>query len=37
MSRYKTFLFVTALAALGSGCAWAAHDPFVGTWKRAMI
>lgn len=35
MSRYKTFLFVTALASLASASLWAADDPFVGTWKMA--
>ena len=30
---HKTLLFVTGLAALVSACAWAADDPFAGTWK----
>ncbi len=33
MTIHKAFLFVTAAAALASTSAWAADDPFVGTWK----
>ena len=34
---HKRLLFVTALAALTSACAWAADDPFVGTWKGSRV
>ncbi|HEX7361224.1 MAG TPA: hypothetical protein VF283_12105 [Bryobacteraceae bacterium] len=33
MSVYKALFLVTALTALASTSAWAADDPFVGTWK----
>jgi hypothetical protein len=36
MAIHKLLLFVTAMTILDTASAWAADDPFVGTWKLNM-